>query len=132
MMPQMRMLFLDDEQWRHDGQRVMKSHYYIIDHVYNVAQAIAALRETHYDVVSLDHDLQEDHYKADQPFGTGTGLEVARYIAANPSCCRRVIVHSLNEVGGRRMLAELLAAGVSAIRMPFTFTGVPIIGGASL
>lgn len=129
-MPQMRMLFLDDEQWRHDGQRVMQSHRYAIDHVYNVTQAISALKETCYDLVSLDHDLQEDHYRTDQPSGTGTGLEVARYIAANPSCCARVIVHSLNDVGARRMITELHAAGVSAIRMPFSFTGVPIIGGA--
>lgn len=122
----MRMLFLDDEQWRHDGQRVMQSHNYIIDSVYNADQAIAALKATHYDLVSLDHDLQEDHYREDQPFGTGTGLEVARYIAANPTCCDRVVVHSLNQVGGARMMAELHDAGIRAIRLPFSFQGIPI------
>jgi len=119
------MLFLDDEQWRHDGQRVMVTDY-VIDSVYTAKQAIEALKATKYDVVSLDHDLQEDHYREDQPFGTDTGLEVAKWIAENPTCCDLVIVHSLNSVGGDRMMAALRDGGIPAIREPFRYRGVVI------
>jgi hypothetical protein len=68
-------------------------------------------------VASLDHDLAPLHY-TEAFYGEGTGLEVAKHIAAMEEPPSMVIVHSWNSVGAMKMMEELRAAGVNCVRQP--------------
>lgn len=103
-----RVLILDDIQQRHDQadaafigcERV---------HAWTAGQAIEALRGPRFDVATLDHDLG---LNGDDP---GTGYDVARFIVEEmPSKRRpkRVLIHSFNPVGSKRMFDVMHEAGV--------------------
>ena len=57
----MRILFLDDDEQRHDtAQKYLKTHD--ADFVRTAPQAIEKLSSHRYDVAFLDHDLGGEHY----------------------------------------------------------------------
>jgi hypothetical protein len=123
----MRILFLDDAQIRHEvfarahgGDEVV--------HVFTAAAAIRALDEgARFSLASLDHDLEEEHYRelsagtreapavGDPPFDPGSGMDVVRHIVEMPPERRplRAVVHSHNPIGAE-MVRLLEAAGVPA------------------
>jgi len=110
-----KLLFLDDEQYRHDDAIEMYGKNYEVHSVYTAGEAIDALMKQHYEIVSLDHDLK---IRYDVPRGYWTGLEVARHIIKHPNCCESVIVHSLNHTAADVMMIDLHRAGIYAIRKP--------------
>lgn len=113
----MRILVLDDDKNRH---RTFKSNLigYIVHHVYTVDDARAALNEHVFDVLYLDHDLNDHESRSvDYSGGYGgpremTGLDVARYVSLQ---CERdpkktpqlVVVHSFNFAGAKAIADEL-------------------------
>jgi CheY-like chemotaxis protein len=119
-----RILFLDDDETRHDVFRAHSRGHYVL-HCYTAADAIKALTlEPRFDVASLDHDLELSHYVRfnDAPAtATGTGLEVAVYIGTMPVAARpeRVIVHSWNPEGAERMATFLESSFVPVVCAPF-------------
>ena len=123
-MPQMRMLFLDDEPYRHDLANRRHGERYIIDHVDTAFQAIEALKSGRYDAISLDHDLSADHYEG-LGLESGTGVEVARYIVTMRKEDRPaiILVHSLSEKGSMRIFRTFYDAGIRAVRDDL-FSGV--------
>lgn len=74
--------------------------------------AISRLQTTHYDMISLDHDLGEGHT---------SGYAVAAYIefvahsdlkrSLHPELPNSIFIHSQNPVGVRNIAAALIGAG---------------------
>ena len=61
--------------------------------------AIKALKQKQFDVIFLDHDLDEDT----DPDNENSGSEVARFIADHGVECGNIILHSENRVGRESM-----------------------------
>ena len=130
----MRILFLDDNQDRHDVFRRCTIGIKR-DFVYNAQDAISRLNDesVHYDVIFLDHDLNhetEDQLNDDEE----DGRYVARHLASlDHYKDTTVVIHSLNQAGRQAMLSILTEAGFSAvIPMPFAWRHVYITEDGSL
>ena len=93
----MRILFLDDEKWRHaEFDRLAAEH--TIVHAWRVDETKRLLDRARFDLCCLDNDLATEAYRRE-------GLEVARHIAATARSRRprRVLIHSWNETRARQM-----------------------------
>ena len=116
-MSNLRMLFLDDMAARHEviGQLADR---FDITHVYDARTCIRALNDS-WDVVSLDHDLEDEHYAAyhgyaEQAALARTGWDVVVFLRSWPEERKKdvvVNVHSANPPAKERMMAELRANG---------------------
>lgn len=114
----MRVLFLDDDENRHERMKRM-SIGHVVDHVRTAEEAIAAMRETEYDLACLDHDLGGLIY-VDSNDANGTGYTVAKALTELPiKRPKQVIVHSFNPVGAQRMARRLHDAGFRVVKAPF-------------
>jgi hypothetical protein len=116
----MRILFLDDDERRHEEFRKHAAGHYVL-HVYTAAAAIKSLTlEPRFDVASLDHDLELLHYGKDAD-GYGTGMEVAEFIRIMPRDLRPglVVIHSWNPGGSQRMARALRFSGAEILREEF-------------
>jgi CheY-like chemotaxis protein len=107
----MRLLVLDDEQNRHDAfqQRCPCDE---LTHVFNVEEALNAVRCTRFDVATLDYDL----------CAVSSGLEfVTQMITLVPpdNWPARVLVHTQNPAKGLRMTERLRDAGIASQYVPF-------------
>lgn len=111
----MRILFLDDDEMRHD-KFGSESVSHDITHVRTVEQAIKAFEKEPFDLICLDHDLGGMHYVPSED--PTTGYHVAAHIAAKGTNAE-VIVHSYNVIGAQRMVNKLKDAGIAARHLPF-------------
>ena len=106
-----RMLFLDDEDWRHKLADERYASRFDVTHARTVNQFRRDLEFGEFQAVSLDHDL-----------GTVlTGMSAARDLCALSSGKRPnvVIVHSWNVPAADAMVVELERSGYRVIRKPF-------------
>lgn len=110
----MRILVLDDDVRRHSGfARALIPHR--VWHVYDYHRACSVLqREERFDVVYLDHDINDFGKRSMGPgmYGSSrelTGLDVAAFIAGLPEEKRpkQVITHTWNPDGGKAILKAL-------------------------
>lgn len=117
-MPNPRMLFLDDVAVRHDAIDAV-AHIWDIHHTFDSEATIQRLEAGRYDLVSLDHDLEDKHYEAYQrgyaetaPLAK-TGWDVVVFMRSIPEERRPkyVNVHSFNPSAKERMIADLRANG---------------------
>lgn len=98
----MKILVLED-----DPNRIRWFQQYLIGDIVIIAvtakAAIDALKTHKFDLIFLDHDLEEKHYSED--FLLGTGTEVANFLADNPEISPKatIIIHSLKSLGVARM-----------------------------
>jgi len=120
----MRILFLDDmeERWRRFRQANIGQ---VIDWAESAEAAIKFLHENSYDVISLDHDLEFEHYCSpvcDHKDGL-CGMTVAQFIAEHPAPFEKstINVHTYNESAGQEMIGTLRAAGLKADYRPFEY-----------
>jgi CheY-like chemotaxis protein len=121
----MRVLFLDDAPWRHKlvdeklaGQDIV--------HAWTVDEAIEALKSSIFDIVYLDHDLNDFVKETGKGSSyTGmyggqtelTGRDVSVWMArtmCNMANKPEVIVHSWNNTGAPSMVRDLQDAGFNA------------------
>lgn len=108
----MRVLILDDQQLRHEvfADRHEQDE---VHHTFTYDRAIELLRsKPKFDVVYLDHDLQEK----------ATGYDAAKFIAERLPDDRKpgvVVVHTLNSACGDRMVQVLQAGGIPTRLEPF-------------
>lgn len=74
-----------------------------------------------FDIVFLDHDLNEKHY--DGIDDGETGYAVCQHIVELPEQHRprRVVVHSMSPSGSQRMMSLLEANGINVKRVTFPF-----------
>jgi len=93
-----------------------------ITHADNVEDAKVLFAGNEYDLILLDHDLEDAHYQnLDTEVGTGT--EFARWMVEAQSPEQgSVVIHSYNPDGAKRMEDALLDAGWAAYRSPFGLT----------
>ena len=81
--------------------------------VFTAGDCIALLEKGIVEELSLDHDLEPEHY-ADEPgynaapvYASRTGYAVVAWMIENSIWPRVVIVHSMNPVGRKNMLDSL-------------------------
>lgn len=107
-------LFLDDCPNRRKKFRSACPSAKIVE---TAEEAIAALAETKFDVVFLDHDLSGETYvDSDRK---DTGMEVVRWMAENKPICGKVFLHTCNKDAGERMETTLVDLGYTVSRTPF-------------
>ncbi len=110
----MKILFLDDDPFRHTVVRLdLRFSGAKLVAVKTCEEAVRAIAKEKFDLILLDHDLDGQVFV---PSGPGTGFEVAQSIPASVNRETRVIVHSLNEDGAKRMIE---AIGPTAEWVPF-------------
>lgn len=110
----MKVLFLDDDKYRHEQMLKQFAQLKLaVVAVYTAIEAIEWLRREKFRLILLDHDLDGTIYA---PSGPGTGFEVAEQVAASVNRDTDVIVHSLNHVGAGKMVEVI---GKNARWIPF-------------
>ena len=117
-MKKIEILYLDDMAVRHEKFETdaLRVAYQLginieITHVWTSDEAISVLsnQKKSFDVISLDHDLRDEHYEdleAAAESGKGTGFEVAKFLSENPEKVGHhtfVLIHSWNIVGAENM-----------------------------
>jgi len=122
----MHVLVLDDDTSR---QQALTGNNpgHSITAVGSATEAIRLLRNSHYEMVFLDHDL-DDHLPQGTP-SKGTGLHVVRWITNcdfehRPSL---IVVHSTNALGAGDMMRELTEAGFACIYLTEAWTRAGLI-----
>jgi hypothetical protein len=109
MTTKLRVLFLDDEQYRHV---LFKKVYDRADHCYSYEDTVALLNQSEYNVMSLDHDLG---------WGKKDGTALAQFIADRDIKADAIILHSYNNAGVLRMKAFLQDNAKQIFCIPFGF-----------
>lgn len=79
----------------------------------NYDEAIEKLQDNdNYDLMYLDHDLEDEHYLEARKELERTGYEVVKWIVNNKSHkSAYMFIHSLNPIGSRRMYEHLKKHG---------------------
>lgn len=124
----MRVLVLDDDEIRHkEFAKRFAGHQ--VKHVYRHTEAVKALTEDErYDLVHLDHDLNDFiNYDPENP-GAGvvelTGMDTAVFITNRLDYDKqpfKIVIHSWNPAGAQRMLRHLNSEAIQgATYEPFT------------
>jgi hypothetical protein len=112
-------LFLDDNPARHAIVDI-KNPDDLIVHVYDIDSFRAALKSYEkFDIVSLDHDLNEFSEEGHQSIlydgRMATGLDACGYmIKYRDKLPAEIIIHSTNGNGARSMEGFLLSKGIAA------------------
>lgn len=119
----MRVLFVDDEKYRHD--LAWEKHFdgpVDMTHAWSAKAAIDWLQKSDpFDLVMLDHDLGAERQRQDVSDCREDGCAVARFIASMPPDRRpkTVITHSFNEAGRNEIAAICREAGIRGMKAPF-------------
>jgi len=97
----MNILFLDDDQTRHNYIKKLVPIEHYVCHVYTASECIEMLETKNWDMVFLDHDLGGQVFVDS---GEGTGYQVAEWLEQNPERQpAKMFIHSFNPVGARNM-----------------------------
>lgn len=121
-----RILFLDDSPGRH---RTMQQNAVgaVVDHVYTANEALEHLARNEYDLIMLDHDLDEHD---DTPMIVPDGTYVAEYMAHHlvQHSDTPVVIHSLNHPAAENMMNILLDGGYSDVHaIPFAWQKIRVV-----
>ncbi|MER3428404.1 MAG: hypothetical protein C4334_09935 [Pyrinomonas sp.] len=118
--PKLRILLLDDDVQRHRWFAKMFGADEL-DVASDVVTAKELLTQRTYDLIFLDHDLLPEHYESDAPDDERTGYSVALWLAERPhlQSTSKIMVHTRNADGAKRMVEVLRRAGRRAEYVPF-------------
>ena len=114
----MKILFLDDDEARHEmfGELIHGRHE--IKKVYTADECIKQLKIGKWDMLFLDHDLGG---KVFVESGTGTGYEVACYLEEFPKeQVDRTYIHSFNPTGAHKMGQAIPKAIIKPINIVYS------------
>ena len=122
-----RVLVLDDDDARHAVFDQILPDCSVL-HVYTAQQACKVMFDSEpFDLACLDHDLGMFDHRPDNclvPYAdVGTGTDVAEFIATilpSRKYPRKIIIHSWNPVGVRRMLQALWPTKISITAKEFS------------
>lgn len=103
----MRILFLDDDKERHKFVEDFKGPHELV-HVVNLNEAADEMTKEHFDLVFLDHDLNDF---SGTNGGEITGNVVAAWMVRNLKNRPTVCVHSVNFDGAHNIQATFTDAG---------------------
>ena len=110
----MKILILEDS-----GERIFEFKKRLMSHdvtyTEDTKECIRLLKEQDWDYICLDHDMGKVFEKP----GEGTGYEVAEWIARHPDRKpRRILLHTMNNVGAAAMMMVLGRAEIRATYIP--------------
>ena len=124
----MKILIVDDEHVRHLGFKKQYADHELI-HCYKVQDAIDALDNSGpFDIIQLDHDMNDWQYHEDRLRTERTGMEVCDYILHHQrenilhkilTTDGMVIIHSWNIDKARMMAYNLNRAEIVVRRDPY-------------
>ncbi len=122
----MKILVVEDEEYRCKWFREACIGH-SIDFAYDAEQAKDFLTKSFYNMIFLDHDLNDSHYAAfdnslglDSEAAKTTGAAVAEWmLIAKNNVQAEIIVHSLNPVGSQNIYATLKIGNYNVRRVPF-------------
>ena len=109
----MNVLFLDDEISRRKAFQARCPSAYLFS---DAANAVNSLVDRVWDLVCLDHDL-DDQFDTIGHFNTG--MKVVEYICEWRPQIKEIIIHSLNVPAAEEMVRKLQDAGYQAQHIPF-------------
>ena len=115
----MKILFLDDDHSRCGAFHWANKDTHDLTIVHTVDEAIRALQDGSWDIISLDHDLEPQHYENLEGKHDRSGMAVAEWIAENAPDIVGIIIHSWNPWGAANMARVLVDAGFSCVRREF-------------
>lgn len=122
----MRILVLDDDDIRHQAFARRFINHSVV-HAMTVDEACDALNKEKFDLVHLDHDLNDHGHRSVAASMYGqvelTGFDVARFIARDLTIDNRpdrVVIHSWNPPGAKMMAEILRDADISVSYEPFS------------
>jgi DNA-binding NarL/FixJ family response regulator len=115
----MKILVVDDEEQRHYG---FASFYY--DHelykAHNVDEAMIFLSTEEFDLIQLDHDLQDfEHFEDGRKPIEHTGMDICSYLIKR-GYSGKVIIHSWNVPASVRMKKMFIDAGINVLYEPYS------------
>jgi len=104
----MKILVVEDDTNRHRFflQELIGHDVTIAEDYY---EAIECLTHNIYDLIYLDHDLEDEHYFDLNVMKERTGCEVARWMVnhSRNNLTAKIIIHSLNSVGAENIFNVL-------------------------
>jgi hypothetical protein len=113
----MNVLFLDDNA---DRTAFFQSRFPRATCVSSAKDCIFQLETKNWDVIFLDHDLNEIMNEEDY-LEEHTGMEVVRYICSNKLVIPHIVVHSCNYYKSAEMYETLLNENYNVTKVPFGF-----------
>lgn len=114
----MKILVVDDEEQRHFGFRLAYPTANIAK-AYNVEQAIRVIDTYDFDLIYLDHDLQDfEHFTDGRKPLEHTGSEICSYLIKK-GYTGKVIIHSWNTAASLRMKKMFEDAGINVSYEPY-------------
>lgn len=118
----MNILFLDDNELRHEAFRSLPLSFDTVIHSYSYEEAVNALKQVDFNILFLDHDLSEEDIMCTPGIDNRgkTGTDLARWIVTAP--IKRpdlVILHTFNPVGAKTMKYIFTGVGIPTIELPF-------------
>jgi len=123
-MDKLKMLFVDDRSKRIHAALNQYGEKYDVTIAPSVKEALRAISQTDFDVISLDHDLNGDDYQ-DSDDRT-SGMEIIRFITEYGWPKAKVpsfIIHTSNAFAGQQMYNKLRHMGLTANTIPFSYDG---------
>jgi hypothetical protein len=104
-----KILFLDDDHDRVIQFGVIATEEnWDVTYVENAPDCIQMLQDNIYDMVFLDHDLDNRHYVPS--YEVNTGSEVVRWVISKNGLSNKdnviIIVHTLNDKGGMQFMVD--------------------------
>lgn len=109
-----KLLFVDDMEERHT--HIINTWKGEIQNLYTAQEAIEVLSQNQdFDIVSLDHDLQSEHYTRACSANSGCGCDIVDWICENKELFQstRFVIHSWNPDATKRMQRALYDAGLN-------------------
>lgn len=122
-MPKNKLLFVDDRSKRIHAALAKYGEKYDVTIAPNVKEALRAISEERYSVISLDNDLNGDDYQSLDD--KTSGMEIIRYIVSfgypHQELPPIFIIHSKNSFAARKMQKTLVDAGYAAGWFTFSY-----------
>jgi hypothetical protein len=121
----LKVLVLDDLPARHDTLR-NRHRQSSVTHCFCLQSAIWHVQRERFDVLQLDHDLEDYEQRwtcedghSELAYVERTGMDFAVWLAKNPPVVLpKIIIHSANPLGAQAMERVLRAAGFDVTKNP--------------
>jgi len=116
----MKILIVDDENQRHFGFKEKYLPENEVINAFTVKEAIAFIQNTKFDLIHLDHDLQDfEHFDNGRKPIERTGMDICRYLINN-NYMGRIIIHSWNTPASIKMKKMFEEVGIPVVYEPYS------------
>lgn len=112
-----RILILEDSKERIVFFKKKLDKYHQTVYFDNVKKAIEYINNNEVDVLFLDHDLDQRIFVKSEE--ENTGFQLAKFIKESGKMFEQIIIHSMNNIGSKKMEEELFSSTGDLQRIPF-------------